>query len=169
MAPRKPSAKKLPKVAVATASETQEIHKAEGDAPKRELKRQSTDQVVKQRLRDNFKDWADEEIDLQLVNGVSLRGEMNADVRKERTAGKFNFKPGHFYYEEKKKKFKRKATPDSQLTALINESDEICPDWLKAISMASRVPHPDRDVFSQQLRSTMNSPANISLRSCASP
>ena len=163
MAPKKPRAKKPAKVAVATVSETQEIHKEEGEAPKRELKRQSTDQVVKQRLRDNFKDWADEEIDLELVNGVSLRGELNSDVRKERTAGKYNFKPGHFYYEGKKLKFKRKATADSQLTALINESDEIDADWLKAISLASRVPHPDRELFRQQIRSTMKAPTEITI------
>ena len=156
MAPKRKATPKA-KAKAATQTETETLHGSSASGS-RKLKRESTDQVVNQRIRDNFKDWGPEDTDLFKVNGVSLREELTADVRKERLAGRFQFTPGKFYYQTKRKIFRRDLDPDDLLKQLIPDDEEIDADWLKAVIKARKVP-PDRTLLLSKLRSVATMPS----------
>lgn len=117
------------------------------------MRRRTTDQVVDQATRDNFKDWEPELLDVKKVNGKTVRETIKEDKYKQRQTGMVMGGP---YYAGLKQHFRDDSDP---LVALRSRDTSLIvdPALMRAIVAFSK-PVPDRGAMQAWLQSSTRKP-----------
>jgi hypothetical protein len=97
----------------------------------RQSGRQSWDVTINKCLRDNFSDFSSAEVDLVMVDGMSLRDTLKRDKALQKIG---QLTMGKYYYQELRNKFRKVDDGKSRLA--VKDQSEICPpDLWNALDM----------------------------------
>ena len=81
---------------------------------KRQLKRRSTDETIRKKVRDNFVGFTETELTMNLRQGLNVFDRIKADMKKSETTPQFRM--GKLYYEELRNLYR---DPEGPLAALV--------------------------------------------------
>ena len=81
---------------------------------RRQLKRRTTDETIRKKVRDNFVGFTETELTMNLRQGLNVFDRIKADMKKSETTPQFRM--GKLYYEELRNLYR---DPESPLAALV--------------------------------------------------
>jgi len=97
----------------------------------RQSSRVSLDTTINKCLRDNFGDFSSAEVDLVMVDGMSLRDTLKRDKALQKIG---QLTMGMYYYQQLRSKFRK--VDDAKVSLVVKNQSEICPpDLWNALDM----------------------------------
>ena len=128
-----PTKKRLAPAADAATIEKDDLAEMADNAHGPKSRKQDLATLVNRSLRDNFSTWGPQEVDLNLIDGMSLRQQVYLD--KQRAAAGAKVAMGKLYYQGLRNKYSSTFSADKQLQITHHDAPED-PSLTSALEMA---------------------------------